>query len=165
VLFGLADGCSRRIAGQSTDGCGSRRWVLFRGLKSATFPNDDFKKRGALRLAAARLGAAVVSRWTWSRRTDSCTSALEGITDRSETSRHVRSVPTGNITQSHSITSSAVASSVGGISRPSILAVLRLITNSYLVGACTGSSLGFAPLRMRSTYVAARLKRSVVFGP
>ena len=36
---------------------------------------------------------------------------------------------------SHSITSSARASSVGGTSRPSALAVLRLITNSYLVGA------------------------------
>src|SRR5262249_49980613 len=38
-----------------------------------------------------------------------------------------------------------------GRSRPSALAVLRLITNSYLVGACTGRSAGFSPLRMRST--------------
>src|SRR5215831_5523899 len=51
----------------------------------------------------------------------------------------------------HSITSSARASRVGGISRPSALAVLRLITKSYLVGACTGRSAGFSPLRMRST--------------
>ena len=64
----------------------------------------------------------------------------------------------------HSITSSAVPSSAGGISRPNVLAVLRLMTNSYLVGACTGSSRGFAPLRMRSTYVAARLNKSIVFG-
>src|SRR5262249_62147509 len=35
----------------------------------------------------------------------------------------------------HSITSSARASSVGGTSRPSALAVLRLITSSNLVGA------------------------------
>ena len=35
----------------------------------------------------------------------------------------------------HSITSSARASRVAGTSRPSVLAVLRLITNSYLVGA------------------------------
>jgi hypothetical protein len=34
----------------------------------------------------------------------------------------------------YSITSSAVASSVGGTSRLSVLAVLRLITNSNLVG-------------------------------
>jgi hypothetical protein len=34
----------------------------------------------------------------------------------------------------HSITSSAVNKSVGGIVSPSALAVLRLITNSYLVG-------------------------------
>src|SRR5262249_1463228 len=51
----------------------------------------------------------------------------------------------------HSITSSARASSVGGISRPSILAVFRLMTSSYLVGACTGRSAAFSPLRMRST--------------
>src|SRR5262249_39373341 len=51
----------------------------------------------------------------------------------------------------HSITSSARASSVGGTSRPSALAVLRLMTSSYLVGACTGRSAGFSPLRMRST--------------
>src|SRR5262245_56426596 len=42
----------------------------------------------------------------------------------------------------HSITSSARASSVGGISRPSALAVFMLITSSYLVGACTGRSAG-----------------------
>ena len=31
------------------------------------------------------------------------------------------------------------------------LAVVRLITNSYFVGACTGRSAGFSPFRMRST--------------
>ena len=46
----------------------------------------------------------------------------------------------------HSITSSARASTVGGISRPSVLAVLRLITNSNLVGCTTGKSPGFVPL-------------------
>src|SRR5262249_35165403 len=51
----------------------------------------------------------------------------------------------------HSITSSARASTVGGMSSPSALAVLRLSTVSYLVGTCTGRSAGFAPLRMRST--------------
>ena len=51
----------------------------------------------------------------------------------------------------YSITSSARASSVGGTSRSSAFAVLRLSTVSYLVGACTGRSAGFSPLRMRST--------------
>ena len=51
----------------------------------------------------------------------------------------------------HSITSSARASSIGGTSRPRAFAVLRLMTSSYLVGACTGRSAGFSPLRMRST--------------
>jgi hypothetical protein len=51
----------------------------------------------------------------------------------------------------YSITSSARASSIGGMSSPSTLAVFRLITSSYFVGACTGRSAGFSPLRMRST--------------
>src|SRR5262245_12559828 len=51
----------------------------------------------------------------------------------------------------HSITSSARARSVSGTESPSALAVLRFTTNSYLVGACTGRSAGFSPLRMRST--------------
>ena len=55
----------------------------------------------------------------------------------------------------YSMTSSARASSCDGTSRPSALAVFMLITNSYLVGACTGSSAGFSPFRMRSTYPAA----------
>src|SRR6516164_6802829 len=50
----------------------------------------------------------------------------------------------------HSITSSARARSDGGTVRPSAFAVLRLIVRSYLVGACTGRSAGFSPLRMRS---------------
>ena len=40
----------------------------------------------------------------------------------------------------HSITSAARASSVGGTSRPSVLAVFKLITSSYLVGACTAQN-------------------------
>jgi hypothetical protein len=59
----------------------------------------------------------------------------------SATSRH----------RNYSITSSARARSNAGTESPSALAVLRLIASSYLVGACTGSSPGFSPLRMRST--------------
>src|SRR5215467_11159826 len=51
------------------------------------------------------------------------------------------------------ITSSARASSDGGIVRPSALAVLRLMTSSNVVGCSTGRSLGLAP-RILSTYVA-----------
>ena len=80
-----------------------------------------------------------------------------------DTLRHVRSTPesersTGRlrspltaISRHHSITSSAVESSDCGIVMPSALAVFRLIASSYLVGACTGRSDGFSPLRMRST--------------
>src|SRR5215467_8388538 len=51
----------------------------------------------------------------------------------------------------HSITSAACASIDVGTARPSALAVLRLITSSNLVGACTGRSAGFSPFKMRST--------------
>jgi hypothetical protein len=48
----------------------------------------------------------------------------------------------------YSITSSAMASSVGGTLMPSALAVLRLMTNSNLVGCTTGKSAGLSPLRI-----------------
>src|SRR6516225_7887513 len=51
----------------------------------------------------------------------------------------------------HSITSSARASSVVGISIRIVLAVFRLMTKSNLLARCTGSSPGFSPLRMRPT--------------
>ena len=45
----------------------------------------------------------------------------------------------------YSITTSARASNVGGTSRPRALAVLRLMTSSYLVGCTIGRSPGWAP--------------------
>src|SRR6266511_656307 len=50
--------------------------------------------------------------------------------------------------RTYSITASVRAINVGGMSRPSVFAVLRLITNSILVGCSTGRSAGFAPLRI-----------------
>src|SRR5712691_6236143 len=67
--------------------------------------------------------------------------------------------------RAHSITSSARASSVSGTVRPSALAVLRLIASRYLVGIWTGRSAGVSPLRMRSTYPAARRYWSTTSGP
>src|SRR5262245_45259221 len=70
---------------------------------------------------------------------------------RRERPRRRAAEQSDELAASHSITSSARASSDGGTSRPRAFAVLRLITSSYLVGACTGRSAGFSPLRMRST--------------
>src|SRR5262249_38078426 len=53
--------------------------------------------------------------------------------------------------ESHSTTSSAMASSVGGTSRRSALAVLRLMISASLVTCCTGRSPAFSPLRIRPT--------------
>src|SRR4051794_23228854 len=57
--------------------------------------------------------------------------------------------------RTHSITSSAAASSLSGTVSPSAFAVLRLITSSNLTGTWMGSSLGLSPRRMRSVYDAA----------
>jgi hypothetical protein len=46
------------------------------------------------------------------------------------------------LASSHSITSSARASTVAGTSRPSALAILRLMTNSNLVGSVYAAFLG-----------------------
>src|ERR1700716_2176695 len=46
--------------------------------------------------------------------------------------------------RTHSMTSSGIASTPGGMVRPSALAVLRLIANSKLVGCSTGKSAGLA---------------------
>src|SRR5262245_29741480 len=51
--------------------------------------------------------------------------------------------------RTHSITSSAVASTVGGTLRPRMRAVSLLMTNSNLLDCTTGSSVGFMPLRIR----------------
>src|SRR6266852_4159445 len=51
--------------------------------------------------------------------------------------------------RTHSITSSAVASSVGGIVRPRVLAVCRLMTNSNLAPARSVGRAGFSPSRTR----------------
>jgi hypothetical protein len=51
----------------------------------------------------------------------------------------------------HSITSSAIACSVSGTVRPSVLAVLRLMISSIFVARRTGRSAGLSPLRTRPT--------------
>src|SRR5262249_1811622 len=51
----------------------------------------------------------------------------------------------------HSITSSAPCGRNQGTSRPSAFAVLRLMTNSNLVGLSIGRSCGFAPFKILST--------------
>jgi len=57
------------------------------------------------------------------------------------------SVPTRSVVPlfDHSITRSAPASSIFGITMPRAFAALRLITSSNFVGARTGRSAGFAP--------------------
>src|SRR5262249_22595598 len=74
-------------------------------------------------------------------------------------------MPQGGHPPHHSITSSARASSVAGTSRPSTLAVARLMTNSNLVGCITGRSDGLAPRRTLSINSALRRNVSGKFAP
>src|SRR5215831_13476724 len=57
----------------------------------------------------------------------------------------------------HSITLSARARNAGGTVKPSALAVLRLMTNSNMVGCSTGRSAGWAPFRILSTQLSSSL--------
>ena len=71
-----------------------------------------------------------------------------------QTLEHVRvmsALPPKADIASYSTTSSARAINDCGTFMPSALAVLRLTTVSYFVGACTGSSDGFSPLSIRTT--------------
>jgi len=63
--------------------------------------------------------------------------------------RHWQSLPAQPVP--YSITSSALASNVGGMARPSTLAVLRLIASSNLVGCATGKVAGLAPFKILAT--------------
>jgi hypothetical protein len=81
---------------------------------------------------------------------------------RRETQSQVRFVPAikrlmrRSKLDGYSITSSARCWRDRGTSSSSAFAVLRLMTNSYVVGNWTGRSAGFAPFKIWSTYVAAR---------
>ena len=61
--------------------------------------------------------------------------------------------------------SKARSSSACGIVNPSAWAVFKLMTNSNRVGCSMGRSPGLAPLRILSTYVAARRNDSAKLGP
>src|SRR5262249_11560992 len=130
--------------------CGKLAWSSRHGRfphdRDATDPGGDLLKQlqplpgygifevGKARDIAARMGQAFdIAR-------------ADRVCDRCEHDRYgVGRIP------AHSVPSSAVESRVAGTVRPSALAVLRLITNSNLVGCTTGKSPGLALLRIRPT--------------
>src|SRR5262245_14314919 len=72
-----------------------------------------------------------------------------GLRPRRERPRRRRAADEGDeLAAVHSIASSTLASSCGGTSMPSALAVCRLMTNWNFVDCSTGRSAGFAPLRI-----------------
>jgi hypothetical protein len=124
-----------------------RTSLSFGNLRKLSRPcvTDTWTARFAIRVSVTTGGAA-------SRFVSAVMSALARTADSVRNYRRVRKVPLPDLRGAanlhrHSITSSARASSVVGISMPSAFAVLRLMTISYFVGACTGRSAGFSPLR------------------
>ena len=75
-------------------------------------------------------------------------SPLEHIALKLKESRRQEATYAPQQNSLYSITPSARASRVGGMSRSSALAVLRLMTSSNLVGCITGRSAGLIPLRI-----------------
>ena len=61
------------------------------------------------------------------------------------------------------MTSSALASTVGGKLRPSALAVLAFITSANFVSCSTGRFAGFTPLKILSTWRRRRRKVAGAF--
>src|SRR5262245_46339190 len=88
--------------------------------------------------------------------------ALEGRMARFETKRHCRRLVKDFVFTDcklirhdwrghYSITSSARASNIGGIDRPSSFAVFKLMISSILSGWMTGKSAGFSPFSTLAT--------------
>src|SRR5215831_239600 len=95
---------------------------------------------------------AVVHELRWEGRSES---AQRERTEHLSASRPAR-VHDGGTRSSYWITSSARASTDGGIVSPSALAAFRLIANSNFVDCSIGSTAGFVPRRILSTKVAPR---------
>ena len=81
--------------------------VLFRGLKSSRFLESDFKKRGGFTPDDDRLNAAVSRAGFGPAVSVGCTSALERVTDSSQTPLEVRKVPQAEVKR-HAITSATL---------------------------------------------------------
>jgi hypothetical protein len=77
-----------------------------------------------------------------------CNAAKSGRMPMMFTTRRRAAKQRYELAPSHSITSSAMATSPGGKVSPSELATLRLISSSNLADCTTGSSLGCAPRKI-----------------
>ena len=92
-------------------------------------------------------------------------SALPPTADMCIALAHVRFVPTADIRQTYSITSSARNRTSGGTVSPSWPAVLRFKTNSNRVGNSIGRTAGLVPCRIFAAITPARRYWARRFGP
>ena len=132
-------------------GLGTKPLAMIARLTAATNESFDFIAKPPLNVLKGRLPRGHAAPFAGWPQCKPGMSAIHPKADMCSALAHVRFVPIADISQCYSITSLACASTDGGTVRPSALAVLRLIASSNLVGACTGRSAGFSPLRIRST--------------
>src|SRR5215471_18030007 len=118
---------------------GSRDGIQPQRLRRAALGRAGQERRG-VNLQALRAGGAAREDEQIPRlvpRAAPATAGLSGAAPLGAMSAQCPDYPKAAIRYRYSITSSARANSVGGTSRPSALAVARLMTRSNLVGCCT----------------------------
>src|SRR4029077_14042489 len=118
---------------------GGRLWDLRRTMRQAVL--DDVVLALNIAQFAQSLPKTIYESCGWrSNAQEADTPDLPRLLRQSSDWRyhHLADQQDDEIAPLHSITSSAIASTPGGMVRPSVLAVLRLITSLYFVGACTG---------------------------
>jgi poly(3-hydroxybutyrate) depolymerase len=129
---------------RNSDGIGSS----LKQIASRTDVRRGMVNNGRAYTCTRHLDQNLTNVRVWVNRTFSLTSP----NDRAWThSRQQGSTAVRRNLPAYSTTSSAVASSIAGIDRPSTRAVFRLIASSNLVACSTGKSPGLAPFRILST--------------
>ena len=142
------------------------RWVL-----AQTREEMDQTLAERLRWQAARRDGTRVGRCLWRKRVVDGVSQLdEGAARTFYADLNDFICKTSPVVGAASVAAQRIISSawkrrVGGIVRLRAWAVFRLMTSSNVVGSSTGRSAGLAPLKILSTYAAARRYRSDSFGP
>src|SRR5262249_28088677 len=131
IIVGAERTSSAATAGTRAAGT-NPQWSSIRILRPSTHPNFlNASRKAAWRARLRNVGEVV-------RLIDEPGQAARLLRARGERQRGRGAAESQDeLAAVHSITSSARASNVGGTSRPSALAVLRLMSSSYLVGACT----------------------------
>jgi hypothetical protein len=132
-------------------GSGSRSWLVEQGY-GVCGARDERPHAGQQQQLIDQVGHEVLPRSSYGKTTTGSRNFGSATVSSSLQVGALRCAATQRaalLRSPHSITSSARCCRNQGTSRPSALAVFRLITNSKLVDCITGKSAGGVPLRIR----------------